>query len=387
MPIQRFDSRTHGMTDPVRIAIVHGNDGSDVRVGKLCRSFAKMGFDVHFIGWDRRPDEAKQIDLSTTTRHVIRLGTVHGKSSAFGHLRFVRHVLSVLFRVRPDVVYTVNEENAFFALLGKRLLYRGLICDVFDSLVDRHSHRPWWVRPMLVAVAALARQGADRLIATDAARHERFGRFRDKCVVVENYPEPVDAAIGRSLPEGPVKIWVGGTLTETRGIRQVLEAVSSLDDVTILSAGWPYDDFASTRFVTDPNVDFRGITTASEALRLAASCDAVLAYYAPTSTNNLYASPNKIYDALCIGRPVIINDEIHVAAFVREQSIGMLCAYDDIPCLRETIAGLRDRREGLAAFAERTRTLFEDRYNWERVEPTLRDLVEAVAGRGRTAGV
>ena len=373
---------TCGMTDRVSIAIIHGNDGSDVRVGKLCRSFVKMGFDVHFIGWDRRPDESKHIDLSTAAQHVMRHGTAHGKSSAFGHLRYVRHVLSVLSRVRPDVVYAVNEENAFFALFGKRLLYRGLICDVFDSLVDRHSHRPWWIRVLLMAVAFSTRSGADRLIATDAARHARFGRFRDKCVVVENYPERVDAAIAQQMPQGPVKVWVGGTLTETRGLRQVLDAVASLDNVSILSAGWPYDDFAATRFVTDPKVDFRGITTALEALQLAASCDAVLAYYAPTSTNNLYASPNKIYDALCIGRPVIINEEIHVATFVRDQALGMLCAYDDVACLRAVIAGLRGRRDSLAAFADRTRGLFEARYNWERVEPTLRDLVVSVAGRG-----
>lgn len=370
------------MTDRLRIAVVHGNDGSDVRVGKLCRSFAKMGFDVHFIGWDRRPDEDKKIDLSTATRHIIRLQTAHGKSSAFGHLRFAKHVLSVLFRMRPQVVYAVNEENTFFALLGKRLLYRGLICDVFDSLVDRHSRMPWWSRAMLKAMASMSRRGADRLIATDTARFHRFGRFQEKCVVIENFPERQDGAVAATPPHGPVKIWVGGTLTESRGLRQVLEAVTALEDVAILSAGWPYDDYASTTFVGDPKVDFRGITTAQEALTLAASCDAILAYYAPTSVNNIYASPNKIYDALCVGRPVIINEEVRVADFVQEQELGMLCAYQDVAHLREIISGLGARRRGLESFAKRTRVLFETRYNWERMEPTLHDLVVTLA-RGK----
>jgi hypothetical protein len=56
----------------MRIALIHGNDGSDVRVGKTCRSLARLGFDVHFIGWDRRPGADKEIDLGGATAHVIR---------------------------------------------------------------------------------------------------------------------------------------------------------------------------------------------------------------------------------------------------------------------------------------------------------------------------
>jgi hypothetical protein len=44
----------------MRIALIHGNDGSDVRVGKTCRSLARLGFDVHFIGWDRRPGRTRR---------------------------------------------------------------------------------------------------------------------------------------------------------------------------------------------------------------------------------------------------------------------------------------------------------------------------------------
>jgi len=52
----------------MRIALIHGNDGSDVRVGKTCRSLARLGFDTHFIGWDRRPEADKEIDLVAPSR-------------------------------------------------------------------------------------------------------------------------------------------------------------------------------------------------------------------------------------------------------------------------------------------------------------------------------
>jgi len=364
----------------VRIGLVHANDGSDIRVGKVCRSFTRMGFQVDFIGWDRRPEERKSIDLGDAGQHILTFATAYGKSTVRGQASFLWHILSTLAAVRPDIVYAVNEENALLALAGKKLLYRKLICDVFDSLVDRHSRRPllgWF----LGLIALISRWSADRLIATDEARYRRFGRFRDKCTVIENYPESCPAVEKTPVPCGPTKIWVGGTLTRSRGIGAILQAVESLEGVVLLSAGWPYDEFAAKTFVTHPKVDYRGIVTADEALSLASQCDAVFAFYAPTSVNNVYASPNKIYDAMCVGRPVIINEEILVADFVREQDLGMTCRYEDTVALGHIVAGLKSRRDDLAAFAQRTRALFQSRYSWERMEPRLRKLIVELSDR------
>jgi len=362
----------------MRIAVIHGNDGSDVRVAKTCRSLSAMGHDVHFIGWDRRVGAARKIDLGRAEAHVLAHATPNGRLTARGQWRFWQHAVRRLWALRPDAACCVNEDCALLMLPFRGVLYRRLVCDVFDALADRHSRRRGPVRWALRIAGELVRSAADRLIATDDARYERFGRFRRKCIVIANVPEDPGEQLARALPTGPARIYVAGSLSLARGLRQVLQAVEKLDDVEILSAGWPYDDYAANTFLTHPKVTFRGIVTAAQSLELASQCDAVLAFYEPTSVNNIYASPNKIYDAMSVGRPVIVNREIRVARWVERHGLGFTCAYEDASALSRIAGSLRTGRAQLPNFAAKARKIFAGRFTWERMEARLKELYDGL---------
>ena len=365
---------------PARIAIVHGNDGSDVRIGKVCRSLSAMGFDTHFIGWDTRPEAEKDIDLGAATPHIMVRATPYGRTTVVTRLQFGWHTVRMLARLRPDVACCVNEDNAFLVLPFRGVLYRYLVCDVFDALVDRHSNRGALLRCVLRIVSEITRTGADRLIATDRPRFERFGRFRRKCVVIENVPEDPGEELSRLMLTGPVKVYVSGSLSIVRGLRQIIEVAEQLDDVEIVSAGWLYDDYAQDVFARHPKVSFRGIVTARQSLELAAGCDVVLALYLPNSVNNRNASPNKIYDAISVGRPVIINSETGVSRWVAENKLGYRCPYADVDALREVISSLGRRRRELADFARHARAVYLESYTWGRMEKRLDKLYRGLCG-------
>lgn len=357
----------------MRIAFVIGNDGSDVRTGKLCRSLSSMGHDVHLIGWGNQPDPARQIDLGLASVHTLSSTRNPGRIPPFGRLRFLWYAWRKLARLRPDVVWTVNEDNAFFLLPLKGLFFRSLVCDVYDGLTERHSHRSWPLRMILRVISSIGRAGADRLIATDAAREERFGRFRHKTAVVCNYPEHSGNGLWRKQPAGPTKVYVTGAIHSTRGLRQILDAAARAGNVEIVAAGWINDDYSADVFARHPKVSYRGVVTAKESLALAAECDAVLAFYEPISTNNRLASPNKIYDAMCVGRPVIVNTEARVSEWVTDRKLGFACAYDDVSSLTRILAGLLDCRRDLPHFAEYAKGVSAG-YTWQQMEPRLREV-------------
>jgi glycosyltransferase involved in cell wall biosynthesis len=194
--------------------------------------------------------------------------------------------------------------------------------------------------------------------------------YEGKARIVENVPEDPGGELAQRKPEGPVKVWAAGTLDDLHGLRQLLEAVASLDDVLIVSAGWPYDDFAATEFLRSKRVVYHGIVRSDRALELAASCDAVFCYYAPTNENMVNASPNKVYDAMAVGRPILINREVKVASWVVENAVGHAFAYDDVASLRAAISRLAIERSSLPSFAARSRALFGQR-SWGHQEPEL----------------
>lgn len=357
-----------------RIALIHGNDGTDVRVGKICRSLSKMGADMHFVGWDRRPAQEKVFDLGATETYIMEAPTHYGRSTLSGNVKFFFHILASLRRLRPNTVWCVNEDHALLVLPYRGLYYRRMVCDVFDALYDRHSHRNWLARNALRAIANLCRTNADTLIATDETRYETFGQYRSKCVVVENYPEDPGDQLADTLPQGPVKVYVAGTLNEGHGLRELLAAIETIPDIEVVSAGWLFDDFARDTFAKHSKVTFHGILTASESLRLASQCDAILAFYEPTSVNNRQASPNKVYDAMSVGRPVIINEECGVSKWIVSNNVGYRLPYSDVEGLKQLLQSLRKRREMLARFATNSRDLFRKGYSWQNLEPRLEDV-------------
>lgn len=354
-----------------RIALIHGNDGTDVRVGKTCRSLVRLGYETHFIGWDRRPTSQKDRDLGGATVHLMCHETPHGRGNLAGQGRFLAHIVGVLRRIRPTVVCAVNEELACAVLPFKGILYDRLVCDVFDSLAARASTRSWHKRLPLQLVSFLGSTGADRIIATDEYRLKMLGRFARTAIVVENVPEDPGEELALKIPDGAIRIWAAGSLESEKGFGELLRAIEPLPDVVVVSAGWPYDEFASNVFIKHPRVQFHGIVTARRALELAASCDAVFCYYAPVHAYRTNASPNKVYDAMAVGRPVLINREVRLAAWVEREGVGSVCAYSDVVCLRSTIAGLAERRRSLPEFAARTRRLFLERYHWGLMESRL----------------
>ena len=359
----------------MRIAVIHGNDGSDVRVGKTCRSLSKMGYDVYFIGWDRTPDSEKQFDLGNTSKAIIRHATQYGRWNLYGQIIFLLHITKTLRKIRPDVVCCVNEELTFLILPLRGISYKHMVCDIYDSPIDRLSHRNWLIRTIVWLLSTATRKFADRLIVTDERRFARIKeKLHNKCIIVENAPEDPGEELSKIIPQGKIKIYVTGSLGRDKGLEYLVKAVESIEEAEIISAGWPYYDYAKNVFIKHPKVTYKGIVTLKQSLELAANCDIVLSFYAPVTLNNKYASPNKIYDAMSVGRPVIINPEIIVADWVNQNNLGFICKYGDVEHLRQIILSLKDKRRELPEFSARVRDLYVRNHTWEQMEIRLKNL-------------
>jgi glycosyltransferase involved in cell wall biosynthesis len=362
-----------------KITLIHGNDGSDVRIGKMCRSLSRLGYDVSFIGWDRRPNaKQRSIDLGAAKPHIMQLATNHGRATILGQLKFTWFAIRSLRRQKPHVLCVVNEDLALMFLPFRKILFSKLVCDIFDPFDDRHSGKSLIHRVISKSVSFLSRTFCNHLIATDENRKLRLGKFGSKATVIENMPEDPGEELSKLIPNGPIKIYVSGTLNEGRGIKQIIEVAEKSTDVKIIAAGWTYDDYARDVFAEHSSVDFRGIVTLSSSLELASQCDAVLCFYTPTSDNNLNASPNKIFDAMSVGRPSIINSETKISNWVAEHGYGYSCPYNDVGKLSAIISSLIKERDTLSKKSEKWRNDFSNNYSWSLMEKRLAKLYKSL---------
>ena len=328
------------------------NDGSDTRINKEVTTLATE-FDVHYVGIGRGTDRS----FAAGQCRTFTLVRGHHKQP-LTFLRFWLRVAGRLLGRRYASVHVINEQ---LVLLFYPLLYpvrRRVVLDVFDSIFLRVRRQLSWLQRLAYGLPRV-------LIVTDANRHGLLpARYRPKAVVVENYPYKFSQPVPKPGRAGELTIFYNGSMSLSRGTALLQGLLETHPGVRVKMAGWVYDE-PTRQLSGHPGVEFLGVITQQESMRVAAGCDYILSLYEPINENNINASPNKIYDAIQAGTPVVINREVKIARWVEENRLGYVMDSFYAPA-----AGLAPellRRKSEFAFPEPLRNT----YTWEAVAPKL----------------
>jgi len=344
-------------------------DEREPRSTKVLHSLSKRA-DCVFIGWNRFGDGwAPHAKL--WQREILHYPVGMGIKTAVHGLRFRSHVANALERHRPDVAIAVNEETAYLIRKWKGKLYSRLVIDNWDEFDIRVRSRNPFIHAICSYVAQNARDAADAILCASSARLDIYSeRHRRKVLVLPNYPNDTGAELWDRFPQGEFRIFMGGALGESRGLAFTLAAAEKAD-VKIVSAGRLMDSYARNIFSRHPSVRYVGCLSMEEAMILLSDCNASLAFYEPGPVINRLAAPNKVYDALCVGRPILISDETEIADWVQQNDVGLRIKYGDIDGLANALVTLKNHSASLSEFAGRARRLFLQGYSWESAEPAL----------------
>ncbi|MGQ9533459.1 MAG: glycosyltransferase family protein, partial [Desulfotomaculales bacterium] len=127
-------------------------------------------------------------------------------------------------------------------------------------------------------------------------------------------------------------------------------------------------------------VDFRGRVSHTEALALQRDALAVLALYDPQVANNRLAAPNKLFEAMMLGRPVITSVGTLAGQVVEREGIGLAVPYGDARRLAEAMAFLASHPAERRRMGEKARALYVQRYSFAEQCRRLREAYRAVLG-------
>jgi hypothetical protein len=200
---------------------------------------------------------------------------------------------------------------------------------------------------------------------TDENRKGLMPSFvQSKLGVLENY---TNRYFGNTKKKtNKLTIFFNGTLSDFRGTKILQDLTRSNTNIRIIMAGW-FSDENTKDFANSNAVDYVGIIPQNEATEIAATkSDYIMCCYQPSNQNNINASPNKIYDAIQTKTPVIMNGEVKVAAFVKENNIGVVLKsfYNYNP--DKLYTELTAKKDTFSFSEERA-----DLYSWEKVEHKL----------------
>lgn len=198
-------------------------------------------------------------------------------------------------------------------------------------------------------------------------------------------PEPDDylrEAAGVE-PGTPIVLHQGSMQAE-RGCEVLVRATHRLERGTVVFlGGGPLRDRlreqVSAEALND-RVRFVDPVPPDRLLSLTAGATLGVSLLQATCRNHEYALPNKFFQYLMAGLPVVVSDLREMGGLVREYDVGRVVPPGDADAVAETLSELLDRPDLRERLAENRLRLL-DRYAWERAEDAWLKTLERVRAR------
>lgn len=257
---------------------------------------------------------------------------------------------------------------------------------------DAGRRRPWdvlvrnpslaaaverWCLPRVDRVIVVVDESAERLV--------RAGVRPERIDVVSNTPPRSRAlrpAPRRADAGGPLTLAYVGLMEVPRGIRALLDAVAGLRrggvDVRLRLVGGGRDLELFRAHAAALGMDcaeFRGPLPHAEAMRTVAEADVgVVPHHADEAWNTTI--PNKLFDYMAAGLPVVASDAAPVRRVLAQTGAGLVFRSGDADSLAGAIGRMRDP-EARLRMGGAGRDAVLARYHWEADAAVLLRGVEA----------
>ncbi len=380
----------------VRNAYTH-----DSRVEKEARTLVAAGYRVSVVA-----DAAPGLP-ARETRDGSAIYRVGRRGRAILGVRFLLHEWRLARRLRalrPSVLHA-HDTNALVAVaIAARRLGIPYVYDAHDLWLGRPRRergRPYFALSQayhgLVERLLVPRAAAVITVSPPIAEHLRRRYRLERVDLVPNYPSvsrqanPQDL---RTLPGGEgivpgrrIVLYLGG-LMGGRGLEQLVDAMASLPDAQLVLLGSGVLEEPLRERARRIGVEIVVLAPVAPDLveAYAASADVGVSPIIPSCLNYRYSLPNKLFQYMAAGIPVVASDFPQVRDVVQTARCGLVADATDPAALADAIA--RVLAGDGPGMGQRGRRAVEDLYNWERAAVVLRDVYAALAAsKVRAAGV
>ncbi len=186
-------------------------------------------------------------------------------------------------------------------------------------------------------------------------------------------PDPPELRFHERLglaPSTRVVLYQGG-FSHDRGIEQLFEAIRAIDDAVLVLMGYGLQEDAYRELAASPElvgrVHLLPAVPPAELLSWVASADVVAMPIQPTTLNHRLTTPNKLFEAMAAGVPVVASDLPGMAPIVRETGVGLVVDPTDPAAIASACREILDSSpEERAAWRQRALEAAHATYNWER---------------------
>jgi glycosyltransferase involved in cell wall biosynthesis len=223
----------------------------------------------------------------------------------------------------PSDIYHAHDFNTLFpAYLAKKRTRGKLIYDSHELYAERNRPRKqsWFMKQTILRMESFLIKRADYTVTVSRPIAEVLKRRNgiEKVGVVMNVPDVPKARIKRSLrkalniPSDKKIILYVGSFTFNRGLEELIQSLSLLEDCVLVLMGYSQDQqyFRKLKDLVRSNgisqrIFFFGPVASEEVIDYSASADIGVAPIKNAGLSYYYCLPNKLFEYLSAGIPVV----------------------------------------------------------------------------------
>ncbi|MCA0932815.1 glycosyltransferase [Lutimonas saemankumensis] len=360
-----------------RIIISASNDlATDQRIHRTCECFNELGFEILLIG--RRGKTDVPCDKQIKVKRFSLL--IHKGFLFYAELNF-RLFLTLLFS-RKQILYSNDLDTLLPNYLVSKLTATPLIYDSHElftevpELISRNHVRNFWMKleefifPRLKNVITVNRKIAEFYSA----------KYGVPITVIRNVPIPVlnlDHKT-RSMSAKNNKIIYQGSLNLGRGIELMIDAMQFLPNykLNIFGDGDISDHLRQRVFDLglDEQISFAGRLNPKELKTHTKQSVVGLSLEEDLGLNYRYCLPNKVFDYIHGGIPIIVSDLPLLSDLVSSYKIGKVLKNRDPQELASTIVSVVKNKKSYLKNLE----VAANNLNWNNEKIKLKNVVKNI---------
>ena len=369
----------------------------DSRLEKEAFSLSRK-YDVTVLGWNR-DENYRGVKRTYHECFGKKIKYLHiGEKAPVGlgfrkllipELKYWRKLYTCLKKIvtHYDAVHACDFDTGYVVSKAIKGCDVKFVYDIFDYYAESKVGP----KPILNTIKKLENRVISKSDLTIICSEKRKEQIRQakykKLFVVHNTPMKIDNESSdgvRILSERPKLVYIG-TLSKDRYLEEMASVIIKRQDIEWHVGGWG----VLSRFFNElsekyDNIKFYGEVTYEEALRIESECDIMTALYDPSVENHKYAAPNKFYESLMLGKPLIMMKNTGMDDYISGLDIGEV-----IDCEPEQWAiafdnaldSVLNKKSEWKSIKEKSQKLYRDEFSWEKMEMRLlnnyNDLLES----------
>jgi glycosyltransferase involved in cell wall biosynthesis len=337
---------------------------------KMCRSLALAGHDVHLVAVMDKMQHGTIVD--GVTLHPI----CSPRNRCERFLITTPTVLSEALRINGDLYHFHDPEILPYIVRARSEISKPIIYDIHEDYPAAMLRKHWMpklFRPLMSYFTDLfERKGVARIDGLIAAWPKIYERFEGhpRRIIINNYPyaselrkNQVPGMTGRTGYFAYV-----GVLSKARGILEMIRAtdIGGIGYRLMLAGNWSPLEFEKECRAERGwrNCEYKGYLTRKDIRDLFASVQAGLIAFHP-EPNHLYSVPNKIFEYISAGLPVIASDLPMQREIVEKFGCGLIADPTSPNSIHEKMRWIHEHPNEAIEMGAAGRRAVKDKLNWE----------------------